>query len=399
MTGEWTKMPLREAGVALIDCDHRTPPAAKTGYPYIAIPQIKEGRIDISDARRISREHFIEWTRKAKPQNNDVILSRRCNPGETAHVPAGLDCALGQNLVLLRSQGTKVFPPLLRWLVRSPAWWEQIGKFINVGAVFDSLKCADIPHFELPIPPLPDQKAIAHILGALDDKIELNRRINQTLEAIAQALFKSWFLDPPKHTRPNSWVYASLAELMDIQGGTQPPAYEFLSEPHAGYVRLIQIRDYQSDAHLTFIPDTPKLRKCSREDVMIARYGASVARICWGLEGAYNVALVKAAPRKPYYREYLRSYLQSRDFQTRLLGMSNRSAQAGFNKGDIASFELEIPPCATFERYQTAAWSLRSLHNNAESRTLTQLRDTLLPKLLSGELRVPAAGKALEKST
>ncbi|MDL5046548.1 hypothetical protein QQ054_10935 [Oscillatoria amoena NRMC-F 0135] len=72
--------------------------------------------------RRISPEHFVEWTRKAKPQHHDVILSRRCNPGETAYVPAGLECALGQNLVLLRADGKKLFPPFLRWLVRGTDW-------------------------------------------------------------------------------------------------------------------------------------------------------------------------------------------------------------------------------------------------------------------------------------
>ncbi len=195
MAGEWERPSLREAGVTLIDCDHRTPPAADSGYPYVAIPQLKEGRIVLNDVRRISAEHFTEWTRKAKPQHHDVILSRRCNPGETAYVPAGLECALGQNLVLLRANGKKLFPPFLRWLVRGTDWWEQVGTFINVGAVFDSLKCADIPNFRMPLPPLAEQKAIAAVLGALDDKIELNRRMNATLEAMARALFQSWFID------------------------------------------------------------------------------------------------------------------------------------------------------------------------------------------------------------
>ncbi len=97
--------------------------------------------------------------------------------------------------MLLRADGTKVSPPFPRWLVRGPEWWEQIGKFLNVGAVFDSLRCAEVPNFELRIPPLPEQLAIAHILGTLDDKIELNRRMNETLEAMARALFKSWFVD------------------------------------------------------------------------------------------------------------------------------------------------------------------------------------------------------------
>ena len=195
MQTDWKRVSLRDAGVSLIDCDHRTPPAANSGYPYVAIPQLKEGRLSLADVRRISPEHFADWTRKAKPQEHDVILSRRCNPGKTAHVPAGLDCALGQNLVLLRSDGTKVFPPFLRWLVQSPHWWEQVNTFINVGAVFDSLKCADIPNFKLPLPPFAEQKAIAAVLGALDDKIELNRRMNATLEAMARALFQSWFVD------------------------------------------------------------------------------------------------------------------------------------------------------------------------------------------------------------
>ena len=128
------------------------------GYPYIAIPQIKNGRLDLTDVRRITREHFVDWTRKARPQPYDVILSRRCNPGETAFVPPKLECALGQNLVLLRADGSKMYAPFLRWLVRSPDWWVQVGKYINVGAVFDSLRCADIPNFELPIPSLPEQR-------------------------------------------------------------------------------------------------------------------------------------------------------------------------------------------------------------------------------------------------
>src|SRR5438309_1921497 len=125
MAGEWSTMTLREANVILIDCDHRTPPASDTGYPYIAIPQLRAGRIDATEARRISREHLVQWTRKANPLENDVILSRRCNPGETAFVPSGLEFALGQNLVLLRADGSRIYPPFLRWLVRGPQWWEQ----------------------------------------------------------------------------------------------------------------------------------------------------------------------------------------------------------------------------------------------------------------------------------
>ena len=219
--GEWPTMSLREAGISLIDCEHRTPPAAEHGYPYVAIPQVKDGRINLSGVRRITHEHFDEWTRKANPESFDIVLSRRCNPGETGFVSEGLKFALGQNLVLLRSDGTKVLKPFLRWLVRGPRWWGQVDKYINVGAIFDSLKCADIPNFSLPIPPLPEQRAIAHILGTLDDKIELNQRMNETLEEMARTLFKSWFIDfDPVHAKAALRRHAA-AQITPPLGGSR----------------------------------------------------------------------------------------------------------------------------------------------------------------------------------
>lgn len=196
MNNEWLLKTLYDAGIILIDCDHKTPPAQEEGIPYIGIPQMKNGHIKFElNPRLITEEDYVKWTTKAKPKLNDVILSRRCNPGVIAHVPNDVKFALGQNLVLLRSVGDDVDPSFLRWLTSGRKWWAQVNKFLNVGAVFDSLRCRDIPKFEVNLPPLPEQKAIAHILGTLDDKIELNRQMNETLEAMAQALFKSWFVD------------------------------------------------------------------------------------------------------------------------------------------------------------------------------------------------------------
>ncbi len=196
------KMTLKNAGVSLIDCDHRTPSHADEGYPYIAIPQLKNGHIRLDGVRRISKSDYLDWTKKLRPQADDVIVVRRCNSGDSAVIPRGLECAIGQNLVILRADGTKVNPKFLRWLIRGPDWWGQVKKFINVGAVFDSLKCREIPQYELLIPPLEEQKEIATILGALDDRIELLSETNNTLEAISQALFKSWFVDfDPVHAK------------------------------------------------------------------------------------------------------------------------------------------------------------------------------------------------------
>lgn len=100
MEDQWNRLTLDRAGVSLIDCDHRTPQPVDDGYPYVTIPQLRNGRIDLASARRISRECFVNWTRKALPVAYDVVLSRRCNPGETAYVPPDTEFALGQNLVV-----------------------------------------------------------------------------------------------------------------------------------------------------------------------------------------------------------------------------------------------------------------------------------------------------------
>ena len=92
---------------------------------------------------------------------------------------------------------------------------------------------------------------------------------------------------------PENWTVCKFGTIIDIQGGTQPPKSKFIFEPRDGYVRLVQIRDFASDEYITYVPIDKKLRMMEKKDIMVARYGASIGRICTGLEGAYNVALSK----------------------------------------------------------------------------------------------------------
>jgi len=431
MAGDWDTLPLCEAGVTLIDCDHRTPPATEDGFPYVAIPQLKDGRIDLNGVRRISADDFTEWTRKANPQAHDVVLSRRCNPGETAFVPAGLRFALGQNLVLLRSDGTRVYPPFLRWLVRGPKWWEQVNTFINVGAVFESLKCRDIPRFPLPLPPLPEQKRIAHILGALDDKIELNRRMNATLEGISRAIFKSWFVDfdPVRQKAvgkqpvgmdaqtaalfPDSFEDSEIGEVPS--GWEVTPLPEIVEVNPARSLRRGETAPYLDMANMPTIGHTP--------DELIARPFASgtrfmngdtlMARITPCLENgktafidclqANEVAwgsteFIVLRPHPPLPPEF--AYCSARDDGFREFAIQSMTGSSGRQRvpaESLGHFRLARPPaglCEVFaERVQPCFRRIRAAAD--ESRTLATLRDTLLPKLLSGEVRVPEAEEAV----
>jgi type I restriction enzyme S subunit len=101
-----------------------------------------------------------------------------------------------------------------------------------------------------------------------------------------------------------------LGDVVSFIGGSQPPKSTFLYEPKKGFVRLLQIRDYKSDKNLTFIPETSTKKFCTKDDVMIGRYGPPVFQILQGLEGAYNVALMKAKPSEKVDRDYLYYFLK-----------------------------------------------------------------------------------------
>lgn len=420
---EWPFLSLREAGVLLFDCEHRTPPAQESGYPYVGIPQVKEGRIDLAGVRHIAREHFDEWTKKSKPESFDVVLSRRCNPGETGFVSPGLDFALGQNLVLLRSDGTRVFRPFLRWLVRGPQWWEQVAKYINVGAVFDSLKCADIPDFQLSVPPLPEQRAIAHILGTLDDKIELNRRMNETLEAVARALFKSWFVDfdpvrakmegrdtgLPDHladlfparlvnseigTVPEGWEVRTLAERIEVnprrplRKGQSAPYLPMAKMPTRGHMPdYVEVRPFGSGMRFTN-GDTlvARITPCLENGKTAYVDFLTDGEIGWG-----STEYIVLRPQPPLPSKF--AYCLAKSSRFREFAIQNMSGTSGRQRvppAALRGFPMVLPPARLAARFGELAGPLFENAKNGgdESHTLTALRDALLPKLISGEIRI-----------
>lgn len=143
----------------------------------------------------------------------------------------------------------------------------------------------------------------------------------------------------------------TLSQVSDFEGGSQPPKSEFVDTPREGYIRLLQIRDFKSDNKAVYIPISTKNRICEERDIMIGRYGASVGQIHRGKTGAYNVALIKAKPNEDFIdRDYFYFYLLSPYFQNYLFKISDRSAQAGFSKQDIASFEVPIIPISEQRR-------------------------------------------------
>ncbi|EHT2454590.1 restriction endonuclease subunit S [Escherichia fergusonii] len=190
---------------------------------------------------------------------------------------------------------------------------------------------------------------------------------------------------------PEGWVITTFTELLDVQGGTQPPKSEFISEMQDGYVRLLQIRDFGNKPVPTYIPDTSKLKKCKEEDLLIGRYGASLGRICTGHAGAYNVALAKVIIPKQLERSFVRYYLESEIFQFPLRLLS-RSAQNGFNKDDLSKFNFVLVPLSEQKIIAEKLDTLLAQVDSAKARLeqipqiLKRFRQAILATAMNGKL-------------
>ena len=426
----WPRLSLQRAGVSLIDCDHRTPPAASDGFPYIAIPQLKDGHVDLNGVRRIAPSDYADWTRKLKPRANDVIVVRRCNSGDSAVVPQGLECAIGQNLVVLRSTGSAVEPRFLRWLVRGPDWWDQVAKFINVGAVFDSLRCKDIPNFELTVPPIDAQQEIAALLDSLDDRIALLRETNTTLEAIAQAVFKSWFVDfDPVRAKmagrapegmdeataalfpdsfgvsargevPAGWPVLPIGDAVEAVGGTTPdtktaafwaPAVHCWTSPKdlsgAAAPVMLDTERKISDAGLAKIGSgllpAGSLLMSSRAPIGYL----TLTQVPVAINQGY-IGMLPGGRLSPLYLLFW-----CRANMDAIKGRANGSTFMEISKKAFRPIPALVPPALLIDKFDGIAGSLfaRLVENERQAQTLTTLRDTLLPRLVSGQLRLPDA--------
>lgn len=178
---------------AVIDCPHSTPVWTKSGYVVLRNQNIKDGRLDLSEPSFTDEEHFKQRIRRMAPRPGDIVITREAPMGEVCKIPEGLTCCLGQRQVLLRPKAD-VDADYLLYALQSPFVQNQIRWNEGTGSTVSNIRIPILEKIEIP---RHDQAetSIAKALGSLDSKIDLNRRINQTLEAMAQAIFKSWFVD------------------------------------------------------------------------------------------------------------------------------------------------------------------------------------------------------------
>lgn len=192
---------------------------------------------------------------------------------------------------------------------------------------------------------------------------------------------------------PENWNASTIGEVATFSGGSQPPRSTFRFTPASGYIRLIQIRDYKTDAFMTFVPEDLVRKRCSAEDVMIGRYGPPVFQILRGLDGAYNVALIKVNPEHSRVDKDFLYYTLKTDTLFDLIDSLSRrtSGQTGVDMSALKAYGLALPPLPEQRTIATALNNMDALLDGLD-RLIDKkraIKQATMQQLLTGQTRLP----------
>jgi len=236
------------------------------------------------------------------------------------------------------------------------------------------------------LPPLPEQKAIAEVLSSLDDKIDLLHRENKTLEAMAETLFRQWFIEEAE----DDWEEVSLKDIYTFEKGFEPGSDSYLKEKSEDAIRFIRVKDLPEDTASIYIRKNIAEKICTADDLLMS-FDGTPGRLNFGLEGAYSSGIRKIYSTNPLYNNLGLKYLifKSKSIQDTIKAYSDGTViiHAGSSIDNLVFSFPDENKIAEFNNLIDPIFTKIQL-NKVQIRTLTQLRDTLLPKLMSGEVRV-----------
>ncbi|MFN7501459.1 MAG: restriction endonuclease subunit S [Dolichospermum sp.] len=420
----WQQKTLEDCMEAIIDYRGKTPEKTSFGIPLITAKIVKDGQIN-NIQEYIAIKDYDSWMRRGLPEPGDIVMTTEAPLGEIAQLD-NRKVALGQRLITLRGNPTILNNNYLKFLMQSFFVQNQLHERAT-GTTVLGIKQSELRKINLVIPPLSEQKAIAHILSSLDDKIELNRQMNETLEAMAKAIFKSWFVDfdPVSAKRsgrqpagmdtatadlfpdefeesslgliPKGWRVGTIeTECKLIMG--QSPKSEFYNTTGDGLPFHQGVTNFgvRFPTHKTFCSVSERI--ANKGDILFS-VRAPVGRI--------NIA-----DKKLIIGRGLAAIKHNQDHQSFLLyhlvhtfkkedSIGTGTIFASVTRKELQEVKLIAPKDLIVKVFDAKIQIIDKMiaENEQQSYTLATLRDTLLPKLMSGEIRVKEAEKIMEKLT
>lgn len=454
----------------IYDGPHATPKKLEKGNAiFLSISSIENGRLNLEKSSFISDDDFAKWTRRVTPQAGDVVFSYETKIGEASIIPEGLRCCLGRRMGLLRAKKNKVLPQYLLYAYLSPAFQDVIREKTIHGSTTDRLSIKEMPSFKIELPDIHTQKKAIKILSAIDNKLSKNTEINQTLEQMAKALFKSWFVDfePVKAKMAvleagGSQENATFAAMTVISGKDADAVVGFEREHPEQYAELKATAElFPSAMHESELGEIPEgwrvvdlsnvaslnteswSKKKSPESVSYV----DLANTKWGVinstetyqfsdapsrakrilkphdtivgtvrpgNGSYayisktgltgSTGFAVLTPKDKIFSEYVYLCVTSNESIERLAHLADGGAYPAVNADVVLSTQCVLPVerekiealLKMFSSRTEVFFSYRA-NNLDQNEVLSSIRDTLLPKILSGEITLPEAEQAISE--
>ncbi len=344
-----TKENLKEKGVSVIS------------YGQIH-SKLNKGTSIIPELIRYVDDSYLTSNPESLTKKGDFIFADTSEDvlgcGNCVYVDKDITLFAGYHTIILRNKA-KESSKYLAYLFSTDAWRKQIRERV-AGVKLFSVSQKILRETSIILPPFVEQERIVDCLDTecarIDAVMEQTRasieeykKLKQSI--ITEAVTKGIRKDRPMKDSgidwigkiPSDWTVSSIGQKIVFEGGGQPPLTEFIHEPREGYVRLIQNRDYKTDAYLTYVPANSVSKFCNCDDVMIGRYGPPTFVLHRGLEGAYNVALMKAIPQE-IDREWMSFVLQEYTMLKYIESFSKRAAgQDGVNPVILKKYPLPLP--------------------------------------------------------
>lgn len=381
---DWKVLPLEDCMEAIIDYRGKTPRKSSFGIPLITAKIVKGGRI-LEPTEFIPFEDYDERMSRGIPKAGDVVVTTEAPLGEVGQLD-NRKLSVGQRLITLRGKDGLLDNTYLKYLMMSEFVQSQLLARAT-GTTVSGIKQAELRKIDLLVPPFRVQRRIADILSVLDEKIELNRQTNATLEAIAQSVFREWFVDGEDI---DDWEVGKLGDIAEnIRRSVQPSEIE----PDTPYIGL----EHMPRGSIALSEwDTAS-------DVMSNKYLFKQDEFLFGklrpyfhkvgvapLDGVSSTDILVVAPKEDDYYGVVLGHISSVDLINHTTAASTGTKMPRTNWSDIARYEIALPPKERAKQFSGFMKSIVQLiqSNIMEARTLASIRDTLLPKLMSGEIEV-----------
>ena len=373
----------------IVDCPHSTAKDEGEGIPLVRTPNIGKGRLELSGVHRVSEAVYNQRIERAVPKTGDLILAREAPVGNVALIMPGQKVCLGQRVVLIRPDKVKADPAYLTYYLLSEEVQHRLKSNAN-GAVVAHLNMNEIRNLVIDLPEISIQKRIATVLSSIDDKIALNNRINHNLEEQAQALYKSWFVDfePFNGHVPDSWEIGVLSDILSLRRETIRK--DQVSDLPYLPIDLIPMHSFTIDSFADNSEAQSSLQVFSRNDILIGAMRVYFHRVvpapCHGI--TRNTCFVLRPVTTNLFGYALMICNQDSTIAYAQRTSKGSTMPYAVWDGALANMNVIIPDENTVKRFNGVIKNIieKIQNNSANNFRLRSLRDSLLPKLMSGEL-------------